>query len=77
MLSWSCETAASEAARHILLFLLSWFEDLSREVKRQLGLTAVLNTGAGTNLEGAQQALVDTHHGSSIVEFTAVVGRAE
>lgn len=30
-----------------------------------------------TNLEGTEQALVDAHHGASIVEFTAVVGGAE
>lgn len=29
------------------------------------------------NLEGAEQALVDTHHGASIVELAAVVGCAE
>lgn len=28
-------------------------------------------------LERTQQTLVDTHHGTRIVEFSAVVGRAE
>lgn len=28
-------------------------------------------------LEGAKQALVNTHHCAGVVEFTAVVGRAE
>ena len=31
----------------------------------------------GTNLEGAQQALIDTHHSTSVVELSAVIGRAE
>jgi hypothetical protein len=30
-----------------------------------------------TYLKGAKQALVDAHHCTSVVEFTAVVGRAE
>lgn len=30
-----------------------------------------------THLEGAEQALVDAHHRTRIVEFTAVVGCAE
>jgi hypothetical protein len=30
-----------------------------------------------TYLEGAEQALVDAHHGTCIVEFTTVVGRTE
>lgn len=32
LLSGSCETAASEAAMDVLLFLLSWLEDLKRRV---------------------------------------------
>ena len=28
-------------------------------------------------LEGAEQALVDAHHGTRIVEFTAIVRRTE
>jgi hypothetical protein len=31
----------------------------------------------GTNLEGTQQALVDAHHGTSVVELATVVGGAE
>lgn len=31
----------------------------------------------GTYLEGAEQALVDAHHGTSIIEFATVVGCAE
>lgn len=30
-----------------------------------------------TDLEGAEQALVHAHHGASVVELAAVVGRAE
>lgn len=30
LLSWSCETAASEAAMDVLLFLLSGLENLKR-----------------------------------------------
>lgn len=29
------------------------------------------------NLEGAEQALVDAHHGTRVVEFAAVVGSTE
>lgn len=28
LFSWSCESAASEATMNVLLFLLSWFENL-------------------------------------------------
>lgn len=31
----------------------------------------------GTNLERAEQALVDAHHGTRIVKLAAVVGRTE
>lgn len=33
--------------------------------------------GGLENLEGAQQALVDAHHGACVVELAAVVGRGE
>ena len=44
-------------------------------------LAAILGSnireGKKTNLEGTQQALVDTHHGTGIVEFSTVVRCAE
>jgi hypothetical protein len=56
----------------VLLFLLGRFQNLQR-------LSALLLNGdyGLTYLEGAEQALVDAHHRTSVVEFTTVVGRAE
>jgi len=31
----------------------------------------------GTNLEGAEQTLVDAHHGTGVVELATVVGGTE
>jgi hypothetical protein len=60
------------------LLFLRWFQDL---VKGQLSLATAASTTSGEGniayLERAQQALVYAHHRSSIVEFSAVIGRAE
>jgi hypothetical protein len=68
---------ASEAL-DVLLFLLSGLEDLT-VTSRQL-LEPDISGGKswpGTNLERAKQALVDAHHSTRVVEFAAVVRRAE
>jgi hypothetical protein len=45
---------------------------------RDEGCTVVKQRGEGrANLEGAEKALVDAHHGSSIIKLSAVVRRAE
>ena len=81
MLSGSCETAASEAAMDVLLFLLSWLENLQGGFVLALGhfrkllLWLKRRFQRDTNLERTQQALVDAHHGTGIVELSAVVGR--
>lgn len=57
------------------MFLLRRFQDLEDMVS-----TTVMRRNRpwrGTNLERAEQALVDAHHGAGVVELAAVVWRAE
>lgn len=52
LLSGSCETAASEAAMDVLLFLLSRLEDLRRGKWLVYGQDCVFEDQGKTNLEG-------------------------
>jgi hypothetical protein len=65
--------SAAAKFRDVLLFLLGRFQDL--RLHRQRGLWHGHHDWA--YLERAEQALVDAHHRTGIVEFTAVVGRTE
>jgi hypothetical protein len=68
----SRQLLAATQFRHVLLLLLRRFEDLRTCQYRERGAA-----WCETHLEGTQEALVDTHHGASIIEFTAVVRCAE
>jgi len=71
-------SATGSEALDVLLFLLSGLEDL---VGHRGSVNQAKNgrrsTVGETNLERAQQALVDAHHSTRVVEFTAIVGCAE
>lgn len=65
-------STASEAG-DVLLFLFSRFENLHDDSKLAKQLFETLPRLPGTNLERAEQTLVDAHHGTRVVEFSAVV----
>lgn len=69
--------AGAHAAVDILLFLFCWFQDLPQLVMKSRGLKEDIREKSVTYLERTKQALVDTHHCTSVVEFTTVVGSAE
>lgn len=73
---WFCETCLSttESAVQLKLAILM-FSGFSPQIC-QAGLLLLL-LGGLENLERAQQALVDAHHGTGIVEFAAVVRSGE
>ena len=66
---------------NVLLLLLGRFKNLQSQASQHHGQTSypvmVRVTEETTNLERTQQALVNAHHGTGIVEFATVVGSTE
>lgn len=75
---WGVGSAGAHATVNVLLFLFGWLQDL-REKRKNIstGEMLIIRGKELTNLERAEQALVNTHHCTCIVEFTTVVGCAE
>lgn len=70
-------SASASEALDVLLFLLSGLEDLRAHRVSYGTHTTGQNAKGETNLERAEQALVNAHHSTGVVEFAAVIRRAE
>lgn len=66
--------AGAHATVDVLLFLFRWLQDLQKQKLLAWEMTLPQKY---THLERAQETLIDTHHGTRVVEFTTVVRRAE
>ena len=65
--------ASTKATVNVLLFLLRWFQNLNLDVSGSSCEKRIILA----YLERTQQALIHTHHCSSIVKLSTVVGRTE